>query len=190
MSEAELHIIRARLDGGIRNKAARGELRRGVLAGDFFVFPVAGAAGAACGATSADRRCTTAQIRTTANFRLVNFFTGFRSSNGATPAKLFQVSTRREAGQSGDHASENGTKWQSFENASALKKPHKLLKVKRLGPFLAGENSKTSDTPEVYPLGDAPTLGGHLKTGNSWTLQIDAVRANIFRYGDGREGHP
>ena len=27
MSEAELHIIRARLDGGIRNKAARGELR-------------------------------------------------------------------------------------------------------------------------------------------------------------------
>ena len=29
MSEAELHIIRARLNGGIRNKAARGELRRG-----------------------------------------------------------------------------------------------------------------------------------------------------------------
>jgi DNA invertase Pin-like site-specific DNA recombinase len=28
MSEAELHILRARLDGGIRNKAARGELRR------------------------------------------------------------------------------------------------------------------------------------------------------------------
>lgn len=27
MSEAELHIIRARLNGGIRNKAARGELR-------------------------------------------------------------------------------------------------------------------------------------------------------------------
>ena len=26
MSEAELHILRARLDGGIRNKAARGEL--------------------------------------------------------------------------------------------------------------------------------------------------------------------
>ena len=29
MSEAELHILRARLDGGIRNKAARGELYRG-----------------------------------------------------------------------------------------------------------------------------------------------------------------
>ena len=29
MSEAELHILRARLDGGIRSKAARGELRRG-----------------------------------------------------------------------------------------------------------------------------------------------------------------
>src|SRR5258708_7716336 len=28
MSEAELHIIRVRLDGGIRNKAQRGELRR------------------------------------------------------------------------------------------------------------------------------------------------------------------
>jgi DNA invertase Pin-like site-specific DNA recombinase len=33
MSEAELHIIRARLDGGIRNKAARGELRRGLPIG-------------------------------------------------------------------------------------------------------------------------------------------------------------
>ncbi len=33
MSEAELQIIRARLDGGIRNKAARGELRRGLPAG-------------------------------------------------------------------------------------------------------------------------------------------------------------
>jgi DNA invertase Pin-like site-specific DNA recombinase/predicted DNA-binding transcriptional regulator AlpA len=36
MSEAELHIIRARLDGGIRNKAARGELRRGLPVG--FVY--------------------------------------------------------------------------------------------------------------------------------------------------------
>ena len=33
MSEAELHVIRARLEGGIRNKAARGELRRGLPAG-------------------------------------------------------------------------------------------------------------------------------------------------------------
>lgn len=33
MSEAELHIIRARLDGGIRNKAARGALRRGLPVG-------------------------------------------------------------------------------------------------------------------------------------------------------------
>lgn len=33
MSEAELHILRARLEGGIRNKAARGELRRGVPTG-------------------------------------------------------------------------------------------------------------------------------------------------------------
>jgi DNA invertase Pin-like site-specific DNA recombinase len=33
MSEAELHILRARIDGGIRNKAARGELRRGLPVG-------------------------------------------------------------------------------------------------------------------------------------------------------------
>ena len=33
MSEAELHILRARLDGGIRHKAARGELRRGLPVG-------------------------------------------------------------------------------------------------------------------------------------------------------------
>ena len=32
-SEAELHVLRARLDGGIRNKAARGELRRGLPVG-------------------------------------------------------------------------------------------------------------------------------------------------------------
>ena len=32
MSEAELYVLRARLNGGIRNKAARGELRRGVSA--------------------------------------------------------------------------------------------------------------------------------------------------------------
>lgn len=30
MAEAELHVLRARLDGGIRNKAKRGELRRGL----------------------------------------------------------------------------------------------------------------------------------------------------------------
>ena len=33
MSEAELHILRARLLGGIRNKAARGELHRGLPVG-------------------------------------------------------------------------------------------------------------------------------------------------------------
>jgi len=33
MAEAELHIIRARLEGGIRNKAARGELRCGLPVG-------------------------------------------------------------------------------------------------------------------------------------------------------------
>lgn len=33
MAEAELHVIRARLNGGIRNKAERGELRRGLPVG-------------------------------------------------------------------------------------------------------------------------------------------------------------
>src|SRR6201989_456669 len=33
MSEAELHVLRARLNGGIRNKAARGELRRSLPVG-------------------------------------------------------------------------------------------------------------------------------------------------------------
>src|ERR1700737_1733250 len=33
MSEAELHVLRAPLNGGIRNKAARGELRRGLPVG-------------------------------------------------------------------------------------------------------------------------------------------------------------
>jgi DNA invertase Pin-like site-specific DNA recombinase len=33
LSEAELHLLRARLDGGIRNKAARGELRTGLPVG-------------------------------------------------------------------------------------------------------------------------------------------------------------
>jgi len=33
MSEAELHVLRSRLQGGIRNKAARGELRRGLPVG-------------------------------------------------------------------------------------------------------------------------------------------------------------
>jgi len=33
MAEAELHVIRARLEGGIRNKAARGHLRRGLPVG-------------------------------------------------------------------------------------------------------------------------------------------------------------
>jgi DNA invertase Pin-like site-specific DNA recombinase len=33
MSEAELHVLRERLDGGVRNKAARGELRRALPVG-------------------------------------------------------------------------------------------------------------------------------------------------------------
>ena len=43
---------------------------------------------------------TACQMRVTAVLRSVNFLTGFRSSKGATPAKLFQISARRAVGQS------------------------------------------------------------------------------------------
>ena len=39
-------------------------------------------------------------VRSAAALRLVNFFTGFNSSKGATPAMLFQVSTSRDTGHS------------------------------------------------------------------------------------------
>jgi len=43
-----------------------------------------------------------AQMRFVALVRFSNFFTDFRSSNGATPAKLFHVSTSRLAGDMPD----------------------------------------------------------------------------------------
>src|SRR6266511_3423421 len=74
MSEAELHVLRARLNGGIRNKAARGELRRGLPvglvwgdeAGEVRLHPDAAVSGAIrtvferfaeCGSGSAPRGC-------------------------------------------------------------------------------------------------------------------------------------
>src|SRR5258708_9185536 len=78
----------------------RARARRGALVGDFFVFPLVGAASGAGCAPSGERRWTAAQIRATAAFRLVNFFTGFNSVKGATPAKPFQTSTSREPGPS------------------------------------------------------------------------------------------
>jgi len=39
-------------------------------------------------------------MRITAALRLVNFLTGFSLSKGATPAKLFQVSIKRDIGHS------------------------------------------------------------------------------------------
>src|SRR5205823_5648757 len=56
------------------------------------------ATGVAGGAASGDRRSTALKILVTAALRSVNFFTGFKSSKGATPAKLFHVSTKRDAG--------------------------------------------------------------------------------------------
>src|SRR5579885_621650 len=48
---------------------------------------------------AASRRWIAFQRRATAVLRSVNFLTGFRSSKGATPAKLFHTWTSRSAGQ-------------------------------------------------------------------------------------------
>src|SRR5437763_16162413 len=71
---------------------------REALVGNFFDPVVSVAPGVACGATSGDKRWIAFQILATAAFLSVNFFTGLRSSKDATPAKLFQVSTNRDAG--------------------------------------------------------------------------------------------
>jgi DNA invertase Pin-like site-specific DNA recombinase len=77
MSEAELHVLRARSEGGIRNKAARGELRKalpvglvwGEEGGEILLDPDEGVRGAItasqssgrsarCGCGCAARRCS------------------------------------------------------------------------------------------------------------------------------------
>jgi len=57
---------------------------------DLFGF---GATSGACGAAGASSRWIAFQIRVTAVLRSVNFLMGFRSTKGATPAKLFQIWT-------------------------------------------------------------------------------------------------
>ena len=80
--------------------AAAGAVWRRLLFGaSFFRLPFAGATWAAGFATFANKTWIAIQIRSTATFRFVNFFTGLRSVNGATPAKLFQISTGRVRGQ-------------------------------------------------------------------------------------------
>ncbi len=73
--------------------------RRLGWAGAFFPFPLAGATSGARCATLGSIRWTASQMPVTAAFRFVNFLIGFKSLKGATPAKLFQTSTRRLAGQ-------------------------------------------------------------------------------------------
>ena len=65
--------------------------RRGALAGDFFPFPLAVATGSTGCVPSEDRRAIACQMRVTAALRLVNFLTGFSSSNGATPEAVPSV---------------------------------------------------------------------------------------------------
>jgi hypothetical protein len=64
------------------------------------LLAVCGSSVAGIGAGVSVRRWTAFQMRPSAAFRSVNFFTGFKSSKGATPAKLFQISRSGEAGQS------------------------------------------------------------------------------------------
>src|ERR1035437_9996597 len=73
--------------------------RRLLFCASLFRLPFAGATWVACFATFAGRTWTASQMRATATFRFVNFFTGFRLVNGSTPAKLFQISTGRFRGQ-------------------------------------------------------------------------------------------
>jgi hypothetical protein len=58
-----------------------------------------GATGATWGAAVGVKAWTAFQIRAMAVLRSVNFFTGFRSPKGGTPAKPFQISTSRSVGQ-------------------------------------------------------------------------------------------
>jgi hypothetical protein len=55
--------------------------------------------GSVSGVTAPFSLCRAFQIRATAIARVSNFLTGFSSVKGATPAKLFQTSTKRSAGQ-------------------------------------------------------------------------------------------
>jgi hypothetical protein len=65
-----------------------------------YIQTLAGAASGAGCALSGDRRSTASQMRATAALRLLSFLTGFKPSNGATHAKLFQVSASLDTGHS------------------------------------------------------------------------------------------
>jgi hypothetical protein len=63
-------------------------------------------------------------MRATAALRLVNFLTGFSSSKGTTPGKLFQVSISRATGHSAvslanSFAVENDCEWSAPAGSSA-----------------------------------------------------------------------
>src|SRR5579862_2998849 len=79
--------------------AARAVWRRLPFCASLVRFPLAGATWAAGFPTFANKAWTAFQMRVAAVLRLVNFFTGLRLVKGATPAKLFQTSTGRLAGQ-------------------------------------------------------------------------------------------
>src|ERR1035437_9868068 len=88
---------RATLTGSF---AAAGAVWRRLLFGaSLFRLPFAGARCVAGFATFANKTWIASQIRVTAALRSVNFFTGLRAVKGATPAKLFQISTGRVRGQ-------------------------------------------------------------------------------------------
>src|ERR1035437_2072987 len=91
ITSAFLLRSRATLTGSF---AAAGAVWRRLLFGaPLFRLPSAGATWVAGFATFAGRTWTGSQIRATSDLRSVNLFTGLSVVNGATPAKLFQIST-------------------------------------------------------------------------------------------------
>ena len=106
--------------------------------------------------TFASRAWTASQIRPTATLRLVNFFTGLSSVNGATPAKLFQISTGRLAGQ---EAASLASSWEepkvsvllilaarasSGETKAVMLLFASIVKVFIATPFITRSNQKPS----------------------------------------------
>src|SRR5579871_6083756 len=92
-------LLPSRAISPVSLRTPRAVWRRLLFGATFFRLPFALAALAACFVTFADKTWTAFQMRSTATLRFVNLFTGARSVKGATPAKLFQISAGRFAGQ-------------------------------------------------------------------------------------------
>lgn len=73
-------------------------VRRLVFGAPMFRFPFAGASWVAGFPTFANKNWIAVQVCSKDTFRFVNFIACLSEVNGATPAKLFQISTGRVQG--------------------------------------------------------------------------------------------